>query len=132
MFSIFSTEFNQSSACSGSGELVKVGGLWLMNSRRLSRGGTSGGGGGSGACCCCTLHPWCISCRSCRICVCISTIVSAICCIVYIWAATARSVLAGGGFGGFISSSCCCCLSTLRLCRLWGRSIPPPFLVLTI
>jgi hypothetical protein len=37
-------------ACRGSGELAKVGGLWLMNSRCLSRGGTGGGGGGISAC----------------------------------------------------------------------------------
>jgi hypothetical protein len=36
MFSIFSTNFNQSSTCRGSGKLAKVGGLWLMNSRCLS------------------------------------------------------------------------------------------------
>jgi hypothetical protein len=137
MFSIFSTDFNQSSACRGSRELAKVGGLWLINSRCLSQGGS---GGGSGACCCCTLLSWRISSLSwriswcsCHICVCISAIVSAICWIIHIWDATAGSALAGGGFGGFISSSCCCgCLNILRLCRLGGRSIPPPFLVLTI
>jgi hypothetical protein len=31
MFSIFSTDFSQSSACSGSGELAKVGGLWAAH-----------------------------------------------------------------------------------------------------
>jgi hypothetical protein len=44
---------------SGSGEMVKVGGLWLINSRCLSRGGSGGGGGGggggNGTCCCCPL-----------------------------------------------------------------------------
>jgi hypothetical protein len=48
MFSIFSTDFNQSSACKGSGELAKVGGLWHINSRCLSWGGSGGGGGGGG------------------------------------------------------------------------------------
>jgi hypothetical protein len=43
MFSIFSTDFSQSSVSSGSGELANVSGLWLMNSRFLSRGGTGGG-----------------------------------------------------------------------------------------
>jgi hypothetical protein len=62
MFNIFSTDFNQSSACRGSGELAKVGGLWLINSRCLSRGGSGGGASGaSGACCCCTLLSWHIS-----------------------------------------------------------------------
>jgi hypothetical protein len=32
-------DFNQLSTCSGSGELDKVGGLWLINSRCLSLGG---------------------------------------------------------------------------------------------
>jgi hypothetical protein len=50
MFNIFSMDFSQSSASSGSGELANVGGLWIMNSRCLSRGGTGGGGGVSGAC----------------------------------------------------------------------------------
>jgi hypothetical protein len=125
MLSIFSTDFNQSSACCGSGELAKVGGLWLMNSWCLSRGGT-GGGGGSGACCCCTILSWRISSlswhmswHSCCICVCMCAIVSAICCIIRIWVATAGSAPAGGGWGGFISSSYCCgCLYILRLCRL--------------
>jgi hypothetical protein len=49
MLSIFSMDFNQSSACSGSEELENVGGLWLINSRCLSLGGAGGGGGGS--CC---------------------------------------------------------------------------------
>jgi hypothetical protein len=42
-------DFNQSLACSGSGELENVGGLWLVNSRCLSLGGAGGGGGGG--CC---------------------------------------------------------------------------------
>jgi hypothetical protein len=50
MLSIFSTDFSQSSACSGSAELEKFGGLSLINSRYLSLGGAGGGGGGSGAC----------------------------------------------------------------------------------
>jgi hypothetical protein len=57
MLTIFSIDFSQSLASSGLGELANVGGLWLMNSRCLSWGGTGGGGGGggSGACCyyCC-------------------------------------------------------------------------------
>jgi hypothetical protein len=137
MLSIFSIDFNQSSTWSGSGELAKVGGLWLINSRCLSRGGSGGGGGGSGACCCCTLLSWRISSLSWRIsgcsyriCACMSAIVSTICCIIRIWAATAGSAPAGGGLGGSISG--CGCLNILRLCRLGGRSIPPPFLVLTI
>jgi hypothetical protein len=69
MFNIFSTDFSQSSASNGSGELANVGGLWLMNSRCLSQGGTGGGGGGSGTCCCCcccycALLSWRISSRS--------------------------------------------------------------------
>jgi hypothetical protein len=36
-------DFSQSSACSGSWELQRVGGLWLMNSRCLSLGGGGGG-----------------------------------------------------------------------------------------
>jgi hypothetical protein len=53
----------------GSEELTNVGGLWLMNSRCLSRGGTGGGVGGSGACCycCCALLSWRISSCSWRI-----------------------------------------------------------------
>jgi hypothetical protein len=43
MFNIFSSDFSQSSECSGSGELAKVGGLWLINSWCLSRGGSGGG-----------------------------------------------------------------------------------------
>jgi hypothetical protein len=140
MFSIFSTDFNQSSACRGFGELAKVGGLWLINFRCLSRGGSGGGGGGNGACCyrttlSCRISSfisclsWRISWRSYRICACISAIVLAIYCSIFIWAATTGSVSAGGGFGGFISA---CCLSTLQLCGLVGRSILPPFLVLTI
>jgi hypothetical protein len=58
MFSIFSTDFNQSSACRGSGELAKVGGLWLINSRSLSRGGSGGGSGGNGER---EMCPWAIS-----------------------------------------------------------------------
>ena len=142
MFNIFSTDFNQSSTCRGSGEIAKVGGLWLINSLCLPQGGNGGSGGGNGACCYRPILSWhisfrisClswnISWRSCRICACISAIVSAICCIICIWAATTGSVLAGGGFGGFISAYCCC-LSTLRFYGLAGRSIPPPFLVLTI
>jgi hypothetical protein len=50
MLSIFSIDFSQSSASSGSGELAKVDSLWLINSRCLSRGGTGGGGGGNGTC----------------------------------------------------------------------------------
>jgi hypothetical protein len=50
IINIFSTDFSQSLASSGSGELANIGGSWLMNSRCLSWGGTSGGGGGSGAC----------------------------------------------------------------------------------
>jgi hypothetical protein len=134
IISIFSIDFSQSSAYRGSRELANVGGLWLMNSRCLSRGGTGGGGGGgSGACCCCALRSWrisslswCISWRSCRICACISAIVSAIYCIIRIWAATAGSVPAGGGFRGFISACCCCCLSTLWLNGLAGRSMYCP------
>jgi hypothetical protein len=141
IINIFSTYFSQSSVSRGSGDLANVGGLWLMNSRCLSQGGTGGDGGGNGACCCCTLRSWRIaslswriSWRSCHIYVCISAIVSAICSIIRIWAATAGSASAGGGFGGFrgFISACCCCLSTLRLCRLGGTSIPPPFLLLTI
>jgi hypothetical protein len=139
MINIFSTDFSQSLACRGSRELVNLGGLWLMNFRCLSQGGTGGGGGGSGACYCCTLCSWCISSlswhlswRSCSICARICVIVSAICCIIRIWAATAGSAPAGGGFGGSIYACCCCFISTLWLCRLGGRSIPSPFLVLTI
>jgi hypothetical protein len=50
IFNIFSIDFSQSSTSSGLGELANVGGLWLMNSRCLSVGGTGGGDGGSGAC----------------------------------------------------------------------------------
>jgi hypothetical protein len=39
---------------------------------------------------------------------------------------------AGGGFRGFILACYCCCLSTLWLNGLVGKSIPLPFLVLTI
>jgi hypothetical protein len=139
MLSIFSIDFNQSSTWSRSGELAKVGGLWLINSRCLSRGRSGGGDGGSGACCYCTLLSWRISSLSwriswcsCHICACMSAIVSAICCIIRIYAATVGSSLAGGGLGGSISGCCCGCLNILWLCRLGGRSIPPPFLVLTI
>jgi hypothetical protein len=39
----------------------------------------------------------------------------------------------GGGLGGFISAGCGWdCLNILRVCRLGGKSIPPPLLVLTI
>jgi hypothetical protein len=44
MLSILSTDFNQSSACSGSEELDNVDGLWLINSWCLFLGGASGGG----------------------------------------------------------------------------------------
>jgi hypothetical protein len=50
IINIFSTDCSQSLAFSGSGELANVGGLWLINSGCLSKGGTGGGGGGSGAC----------------------------------------------------------------------------------
>jgi hypothetical protein len=60
MLSILSTDFSQSSACSGSAKLENVGGLWLINSPCLSLGGVGGGGGGSGGCCC-------LSSRSCLI-----------------------------------------------------------------
>jgi hypothetical protein len=56
MFSIFSSYFNQSSTCRGSRELAKVGGLWLINSWCLSRGGSGGGGGDNGTCCGCPHH----------------------------------------------------------------------------
>jgi hypothetical protein len=62
MLSILSTDFNQSSACSGSEELENVGGLWLINSWCLSLGGASGGGGGSR---CRSCRFWRISWRSC-------------------------------------------------------------------
>jgi hypothetical protein len=59
-----------------------------------------------------------------------SFIVFVICCSTYIWAATTGSVPVDGGFGGFIYV--CCCLIILLLWGLAGRSIFPPFLVLTI
>jgi hypothetical protein len=59
--------------------------------------------------------------------------VSAICCIIHIWAVTVGSAPTGGGGGGSILAGCGWgCLNILRVCRLGGRSIPPPFLVLTI
>jgi hypothetical protein len=62
----------------------------------------------------CAYPPWCLPWRICtRRCNC--------------WVTPA-----GGGFGGFILACYCCCLSTLWLNGLVGKSIPPPFLVLTI
>ena len=55
MLSILSTDFNQSSACSGSKELENIGGLWLINSVVLIPGGAGGGGGGS---CCRSYRSW--------------------------------------------------------------------------
>jgi hypothetical protein len=142
MLSILSMNFSQSLACSGSAELENVGGLWVINSWCLSLGGAGGGGGGS---CCCSCHTWriswrscLISCRisyrswrfswrSCCICACISVMVFAICYSSCIWAAATGSGPAGGGF-----ISGCGWLTVLLLRLLAGRSIPPPFLVLTI
>jgi hypothetical protein len=75
-------DFSQSLACGGSGELEKVGGLWLMNSHFFTLGG-----GGCG--CWGLLLSW----------ACMLSMVLDICCSSWFWAAKNAFDLAGTGFG---------------------------------
>ena len=140
---IFSTDFSQSSASSGSGELANVGGLWLMNSWCLSRGGTGGGVEAVVL----AVVPVAVAPFSLGVSP-LALGASPVVLLAHLLAFLPhlRVHIRHGGchmlhypylccnsYGGSISGCCCCgCLNILRVCRLGGRSIPPLFLIFTI